>query len=260
MDFKGKTVLITGATGGFGAAMSEAFAGKGGRLVLADMDGMKLNKFAENLKSKGTKVAILAGDVTDPAHHTALVGLAMSEFGTLDVCVNNAGIVSSIAGLPDITTRDAKAVIDVDLMGVFYAMQAQLPAMETTWKQSDQFTSMVNIASVAGLVGSAYLSIYAAAKHGVVGLTKSAALEYAKRGVRVNAVCPSYAATDMLEKYYDESPKERLPATLKLVRGIPMARVGQVEEIVAAILFAADPANSFMTGETLAVDGGLSAI
>ena len=260
MNFSGKTVLVTGASGGFGAAMAKAFAAKGANLVLADLDSGKLNKLATALQSDGANAVYLAGDVTKPDHHSDLVTLATENFGTMDICVNNAGIVNSIVGLPDIPAKDAKAVIDIDLMGVFYAMQAQLPAMEATWKETGEFTSMVNIASVAGLVGSAYLSIYSAAKHGVVGLTKSAALEYSKRGVRVNAICPSYAATDMLEKYYDESPKERLPATLKLLRGIPMGRVGTVDEVVAAILFAASPENSFMTGETLAVDGGLSAI
>ncbi len=257
-DFAEKTVLITGATGGFGAAMTRRFAAQGANLVLADLNETKLNELAAEVAP--ARVAVLSGDVAEPAHHSALVDRAISEFSRLDVAVNNAGIVNSMAGLPDISQRDAKAVIDIDLMGVFYALQAQLPAMEKTFRDTGDGTVIVNIASVAGLVGCAFLGIYSAAKHGVVGLTKGAAAEYARRGVRVNAVCPSFAATDMVEKYFDESPKDRDSATSALVRGVPMGRIGQVDEVVAAIMFAASPGNSFMTGETLAVDGGLSAV
>lgn len=260
MEFAGKTVLITGAVGGFGSAMAAQFAAAGANLVLADLDAGKLAALAESLRTHETKAVVLAGDVTDPAHHHEMVALAQSEYGRLDVAVNNAGIVNSMAPIPDVPISDAKSVIDVDLMAVFYAMQAQLPAMQATWRDTGEMTSMVNIASVAGLVGSAFLSIYSAAKHGVIGLTKAAAAENAKRGVRVNAICPSFAATEMVEKYYAESRKDRDTATAALVRGIPMGRVGQVDEVVAAILFAASPKNSFMTGETLAVDGGLSGV
>lgn len=260
MRFKDKTVLITGAVGGFGVGMAHSFAAEGARLVLADLSAEKLATMAAGLSEKGCQVAVLAGDVTDPDHHAALVNLAIQSFGTLDVAVNNAGIVNSMQALPDIPVKDAKAVIDIDVMGVFYAMQAQLPVMEKTFRETGQGTAMVNIASVAGLIGCAYLSIYSAAKHAVVGLTKGAAAEYARRGIRVNAICPAFSATAMIEKYYTETDKERAAATSSLTRGMPMGRVGSVDEIVQAILFAAAPENSFMTGETIAVDGGLSAV
>jgi NAD(P)-dependent dehydrogenase (short-subunit alcohol dehydrogenase family) len=257
MRFDGKTVLISGAAGGFGSRMAEKFAEAGARLVLADLDGAALSAVAEELD---TEAVGLPGDVTDPAYHHELVDLALSEFGALDVAVNNAGIVQPMQRLPDTDPDYARRVIDVDLMGVFYALQAQLPVMASRFDEEGTPSAIVNIASAAGLLGSPFLAIYAAAKHGVVGLTRSAAAEYGRKGVRVNAVCPSFANTAMLTDYLDASPKGREAAEAALTRGIPMARVGQVDEVVAAILFAACGDNSFMTGETLSVDGGLAAV
>ena len=257
MRFDGKTVLITGAAGGFGARMAERFAELGARLVLADLDGDALAAVAEDLE---TEAVGLPGDVTDPAHHHELVDLALSEFGALDVAVNNAGIVQPMLRLPDTDAALVRRVIEVDLIGVIYAMQAQLPVMASRFEEEATPSAIVNIASAAGLVGSPFLATYAAAKHGVVGLTRSTAAEYGRKGVRVNAVCPSFSNTTMLTDYLDAAGESRAAAEAALTRAIPMQRIGQVDEVVAAVLFAAHDDNSFMTGETLSVDGGLAAV
>jgi len=257
MEFEGKTVVITGAAGGFGRQTAEAFAVRGASLVLSDLDGTGLAAVAESLDAD---VITIEGDVTDPSHHDDLVTAACSEFGALDIAVNNAGIVQPMLRLPDTSEEIARAVIDVDLMGVFWALQAQLPVMADRFEGEGTQGAIVNIASAAGLVGSPFLAIYAAAKHGVVGLTRSAAAEYGRKGVRVNAICPSFAQTAMLTDYLDAAPKGRAAAVQALTQAIPMARIGRVDEVVAAILFAASPQNSFMTGETLSIDGGLAAV
>ncbi|MEO0999912.1 MAG: SDR family oxidoreductase [Pseudomonadota bacterium] len=251
--FAGQTVLITGAAGGFGRGAAEAFAAEGARLLLADRDAEGLAAVADALGAER-----LAGDAADPEHHRALVALAAERLGGLDVALNNAGIVNRPARTEAIPEDEARAVIEVDLLGVFWALQAQLPLMQAQFREGGRRAAIVNLASVAGLVGSATLSIYAAAKHGVVGLTRTAAVENARRGIRVNAVCPSFARTAMVEATIAGAP-DRAAAEEELARGVPMRRIAEVEEVVAAILFAADPANSFMTGQTFAVDGGITA-
>ena len=257
MRFDGKVVLITGAAGGFGSRTAERFAELGASLVLSDLEASALDAVADTLEAD---VVTLPGDVCEPDYHQRLVDLAVAEFGVLDCAINNAGIVQPMQRLPDTDPAVARKVIEVDLMGVFYAMRAQLPVMSARFEQDGTPSAIVNIASAAGLVGSPFLAIYAAAKHGVVGLTRSAAAEYGRKGVRINAVCPSFANTTMLTDYLSAAPKGRESAEHALTRGIPMGRVGQVDEVVQAILFAASAENSFMTGETLSVDGGLAAV
>ena len=236
--FDGATVLITGATGGLGSGAARGFAAEGARLVLSDLDEQALAAFAGTLQAE---TALLAGNIADEKLSEDLVRLAVEKFGRLDVAVNNAGIVHNFVRLPQVASDEARRVIEVDLLGVFFAMKQQIPQMERQFKKTGKGGAIVNIASVAGLGGAPKLSVYAAAKHGVVGLTRSAAAEYATKGVRINAVCPAHTRT-------------------ALTRGVPMKRVAEVEEVITAVLFAADPANSFMTGHTLAVDGGIGAI
>jgi len=143
---------------------------------------------------------------------------------------------------------------------VFFAMKHQLPVMERQFRETRRPGAIVNIASAAGMNGAPKMAMYAAAKHGVIGLTKSAAVEYASKGIRVNAVCPSYARTPMAETFLKITKAPEDVAYAELTRGVPMKRLAEVDEVVGAILFAADPANSFMTGVSLPVDGGISAI
>lgn len=256
--FDGLTVLVTGASGGFGAACARRFAAEGARLVLSDIEAEPLEALADGIPGQP---ALLAGDIADEKLSEDLVALALGRFGRLDVAINNAGIVHDMAKLPQTPSDIARRVIDIDLMGVFYALKHQLPAMERQFRESGKGGQIVNIASVAGISGAPKLAVYAAAKHGVVGLTRSAAAEYATKGIRVNAVCPSYARTPMVTATLAQAPQDRHEQVLAdLTRGVPMRRLAEVDEIVEVILFAADPKNSFMTGQALAADGGITAV
>jgi NAD(P)-dependent dehydrogenase (short-subunit alcohol dehydrogenase family) len=255
--FKDLSIILTGAGGGFGRRTAERLSQEGARLILSDRDEKALAETAGQLKGD---YICLEGDVAAEAHHQALVDLAVKNFGRLDIALNNAGIAQSFVKLPDVTTEEARRIIDIDLMGVFYAMKAQLPQMEKQFRAGGKGGSIVNTASVAGLAGAPKLSVYSAAKHGVVGLTRSAAAEYARAGIRVNAICPSFARTRMVSDMVDTGNAGEDEALANLTRGVPMRRVAEIDEIVEAILFAADPNNSFMTGQALAIDGGITAL
>ncbi len=237
MSFVGKTVLITGAARGIGAATAQAFQDAGAILVLGDT--MQI--------PNAPPTRTVYGDVADPRYARELVNLAFEQTGRLDIAINNAGILHTPAAIPAITEAEARRVIEVNLLGIFWALQAQIPAMHGG--------AIVNIASAAGLRGAPTLGVYAAAKHGVVGLTKTAALESARQKTRINAICPSFAATDMAGDAVTDPEAEK-----QMTRGIPMRRLATVAEIVQAILWAADPANSFMTGQCIGIDGGLGAV
>jgi NAD(P)-dependent dehydrogenase (short-subunit alcohol dehydrogenase family) len=255
--FDGLTILVTGATGGFGRRLSERLAEAGARLVLSDVDAAPVQAFAETLP---TESVVLGGDISQEQLSEDLVALAVERFGRLDIAINNAGVAQSFVRLPQVPTEEARRIIDIDLMGVFYAMKHQLPQMERQHRQARKGGAIVNIASVAGLFGAPRLSVYSAAKHGVVGLTRSVAAEYATKGIRVNAVCPAFARTSMVDDFVRMTGKSDADAIADLTRGVPMKRLAEIDEVVEAILFAADPLNSFMTGHTLSVDGGISAI
>lgn len=255
--FTDQVVLLTGATGGFGRRTAERLAADGARLVLSDLEQGPLEEFAASLPCE---CATLAGSVAEEKLSRDLVHHAVDHFGRLDIAINNAGIAQSFVKLPNVPAEEARRIIDIDLMGVFFAMKYQLPQMERQNRRNGQGGAIVNIASVAGLFGAPRLSVYAAAKHGVVGLTRSGAAEYASKGIRVNAVCPSYARTRMVGDFVTMSGRSDEEAMAELTRGVPMKRVAEVDEVVEVILFAADPRNSFMNGHTLSVDGGISAI
>ncbi|WP_265518572.1 SDR family NAD(P)-dependent oxidoreductase [Nitratireductor luteus] len=255
--FDGLTVLLTGATGGFGGEMALRLAAEGANLVLSDLDAQLLEKMAAALDAE---TATLAGDITDENLSEQLVALALERFGQIDIAINNAGIAQPFVKFHLIPSEEARRVIDVDLMGVFYAMKHQLPAMERQHRQTGRKGAIVNVASVAGLVGAPRLAAYSAAKHGVLGLTRTAAAEYATRGIRVNAVCPSFSRTDMVIDMLKLSPARPGKAEAGLTRGVPMKRLAEIDEVIEIILFAADPANSFMTGQALAADGGITAL
>jgi NAD(P)-dependent dehydrogenase (short-subunit alcohol dehydrogenase family) len=255
--FEGLVAIVTGACGGFGRRTSERLATEGARLVLSDMDQARLDEFAAGLE---TETATLAGDIADESLSEKLVALAVSRFGSLDIAINNAGVAQSYVKLPQVPTEEARRILEIDLLGVFFALKHQIPQMEAQARGGGKGGAIVNIASVAGLAGAPRLSVYAAAKHGVVGLTKSAAAETATKGVRVNAVCPSFARTNMAQDFVKLRGGNEAEALAELTRGVPMRRVAEVDEVVEVILFAADPNNSFMTGHTLAVDGGIMAV
>lgn len=255
--FEGLTVLLTGAAGGFGSRLAERLAAEGARLVLSDIREEPLRTLAAKLPAE---TAILSGDIAEESLSERLVALSLERFGGLDIAINNAGIAQVFVKFHLIPSEEARRVIDIDLMGVFYAMKHQLPVMERQFRGCGRRGVIVNVASVAGLVGAPRLAAYSAAKHGVIGLTRTAAAEYATKGIRVNAVCPSFSRTEMVMDTLKMSPARPNQAEAGLTRGVPMRRLAEVDEVVEVILFAADPKNSFMTGQTLAADGGIMAI
>lgn len=259
MRFQDKVVIVTGATGGIGSKAVEAFLKEGALVVASDLDEESLNELERELRCSD-RMTTLAGDVTKSSTHNAIVELAVRSFGGMDVALNNAGISHDVVRLPLIEDELAQRVIDVDLLAVFKAMKAQLPVMAKQYEEAGRIGSIVNVASAAGLVAAPLMSVYSAAKHGVIGLTKSAAAEYAKRGIRINSICPAFTKTAMVESFFETSSHDREQATKSLTQGLPMGRMGEVSEIVSGILFAADPSNSFMTGHSIAIDGGLTAI
>lgn len=255
--FDGLAILVTGAAGGFGRRLCERLAAEGAKLLVSDLDSSALAEVTASLPGESEGVA---GDVADEALSERLAATAVERFGRLDIAINNAGIAQSFVKLPQVPSDEARRIIDIDLMGVFYAMKYQIPVMEKQFKKSGTGGIIVNVASVAGLAGAPRLSVYAAAKHGVIGLTRSAAAEYAQRGIRVNAVCPSFARTNMVGDFVRMAGTPEAEALSDLTRGVPMKRVAEVDEVVEVLLFAADPKNSFMTGHCLSVDGGIMAI
>ncbi len=257
--FSGRTVLISGSTGGFGQSAAQLFAEQGAHLVLTDLSQNKLETQSKALKQNGTKVEAIAGDISVEETSRLAVELAISAFGQLDVAVNNAGIAHTQGKLPTLESDEAKKVMDVNVLGVFYAMKHQIPVMLAHAKQTGNDTSIINVASVAGLVGAPTMSIYVAAKHAVVGMTKSTALEYARSGIRINALCPAFARTPIVTEALLGNAPDAKQAEEFLVRGVPMRRLAEPQEITQAILWMADPSNTFMTGQAIAIDGGITA-
>ena len=258
--FEGQTILITGAAGGFGKSASGLFAEQGANLVLTDFNEKGLLELADDLQSTGVSIATLVGSVAEEDHCRETVELAMKTFGRLDVAINNAGIGHDPAKTADIDSKQADMTLQVDLMGVFYGMKHQIPVMKAAHKEHSRSSSILNIASLAGLGGAPTLGMYAAAKFGVVGLTKSAALEYARRGIRINALCPAFARTPMVEDGLLAAGGGTKEAEDFLTRGVPMRRLAEPEEITRSMLWICDPRNSFMTGQAVALDGGTSAM
>ncbi|WP_421853646.1 SDR family NAD(P)-dependent oxidoreductase [Oricola sp.] len=255
--FSGKTVILSGAAGGFGRRTAERLHDGGANLVLSDL-AKDPGEAVVGFDPK--RVAYEPGDIAREETGARLVAVALARFGALDIAINNAGIVHQPVPMHLVSAADARRVIEVDLLGVFFAMQHQIATMTKRFATSGDAGIIVNIASIAGTTGAPTLSAYAAAKHGVVGLTRTAAAEYARHGVRINAVCPSFARTNMAIQEIMQSAKEPSAAEARMVRGVPMRRLAEIDEVVEAILFAASPANSFMTGETIGVDGGIGAV
>lgn len=258
MRFQDKVVIVTGACGGIGTKAVEAFLEEGALVLASDLKMEQLEELTKDFNT--SRLMTFAGDVSKSSTHLSLVESAVKNFGGLDIALNNAGISHEVVKLPLIEEEVARRVLDIDLMAVFLAMRAQLPIMAEQFKKSGRLGVIVNVSSAAGLVAAPLMSVYSAAKHGVIGLTKSAAAEYAKRGVRINSICPAFTKTAMVEGFFETSQQDRDKAIERLTQGMPMSRMGEVSEIIVGILFAADPSNSFMTGNSIAIDGGLTAV
>ena len=245
--------MITGAAGGFGALAARRFAEEGARLALSDMAEAPLHALAEELDALAQGV-----DVTDEIAVARHVSATLERFGRLDVAINNAGVGHPLAPITETSAEAFDRVMAVNARGAFLGLKHQLPPMIAARRGC-----VLNVASAAGLVGAGSLAAYAASKHAVVGLTRSAADEVARHGVRVNALCPSFASTPMLEEMTEAMLARhgsREAAHARISARVPMRRVAEPAEIVQAMLWICDDANAFMTGQAVAIDGGLTAV
>lgn len=247
--FKEKVVIITGGCSGIGKAAAFRFAKEGAKLFIADLSEKAGDEIVEALEKTGTEATFARIDVTDPEDVERMLKDCIQKFGAVDVLVNSAGIVGPRARTDRYALEEFRKVMEVNVIGMFNCMQEVLPHFLA--KKSG---NIVNLASVAGLGGFASHIGYAASKHAVVGMTRTAALEYAKHGIRINAICPAFTMTPMLENDLLNDDTNYLDA---LQNAIPMKRFGQPEEIADAIVYAASSGASFMTGHTLVLDGGL---
>jgi len=245
--FEGRVALVTGAGSGIGRASALAFAEAGATVAVCDIDQGSAEETVAAIADIGGSATAFAADVTQPAEVGALVDAIESRLGRLDLAHNNAGIAGPSAKIARYPEEDFVRVVTLDLAAVFYCMKYEIQAMLRTGGGA-----IVNTASYAGIVGIPRLAGYVAAKHGVVGLTKTAALEYAKEGIRVNCVCPGSTRTALTEEYIRRQPG--LEAALAGVT--PLQRLAETEEIARAVIWLCSDAASFIIGHALPVDGG----
>ncbi|MBP6019713.1 MAG: SDR family oxidoreductase [Burkholderiaceae bacterium] len=248
MELESKTIIITGASSGIGAAAAWLFASEGANVVLGARRSRELEALAETINQANGKAVLLAGNVKDEGYADALVHLATKEFGGLDGAFNNAGIVGEMQPVPNMSLSNWIDVISVNLTGSFLAAKAQIPAMKTRGKGSIIFTSSFVGFSNGGMPG---MGAYAASKAGLIGLAQSLALAHAVEGIRVNALLPGGTITP--------SGGEGNPAALEFIASLhPIRRMATPKEIAQAALFLLSDRSSFMTGSPMVVDGGMS--
>jgi NAD(P)-dependent dehydrogenase (short-subunit alcohol dehydrogenase family) len=248
ISFENKVALVTGAGSGLGLATAKAFAGSGAAVVLADWNEKSARAAADELVARGHKALAVVCDVSDDGQVAAMVAQTVATFGRLDAAYNNAGVQNVLAETADSPRDDYDRVMAINLRGVWSCMKFELQQMR---KQGNG--AIVNCSSLGGLVGGPERGSYHAAKHGVLGLTKSAALEYAARGIRINAICPGLIWTPMSDRMVASGQAEALNALLK---SVPMGRYGRAEEIADAVLWLCSSAASYITGQSISVDGG----
>ncbi len=249
-DFKGQVALVTGAAMGMGLATARALAQSGASVVLADRDAKRAAEEAAKIVEEGGIAIGVACDVSDEAQVAALIARTVAEYGRLDMAFNNAGVMAKIAPTADATGEEFDRVIGINLRGVWSCMKYELQQM-----QRQGSGAIVNNASVGALTGNPGIGAYIASKHGVVGLTRTAGLEYIKQGIRVNAVNPGTIDTQIARDVVGGSEQ----AFAALEKGAPIGRAGRPEEIAAAVLWLCSPGASYVVGEALTVDGGLTA-
>ncbi|ORM84667.1 oxidoreductase [Mixta gaviniae] len=249
-SLENKIALVTGAASGIGLATARAYAAAGASVVLADLNTKAVQTVADQLIAEGYTAKAVICNAANLEEVEAMVKETVATFGRLDIAFNNAGVQNELAEVADATADDFDRVNAVNLRGVWGCMKYELQQM-----RKQESGVIVNCSSIGGIVGGAERASYHAAKHGVLGLTKSAALEYAARNIRVNAVCPGLIWTPMAEKMAATGQKDALDA---MVKSVPMLRHGKAEEIADAVLWLSSDASSFVTGQSISVDGGLT--
>ncbi len=247
--FAGKSVLITGGGSGIGRATVLAFAGEGADLVVGDVNASDGEAVAALARAKGARAEFVRVDVSNAADCEALVARAVGLYGRLDVAFNNAGINIRVAPIAEIEEPEWQRMLAINITGVYLGMKYQIPAMKRSGGGA-----IINTSSVGGLIGTAGVATYCATKHAVIGLTKSAALEYIKDGIRINALCPGGTRTAMMEEWL------KAPGVAEHVASqTPIGRIAAPEEMAGIVLFLASSDASFMVGHALTADGGLTA-
>jgi NAD(P)-dependent dehydrogenase (short-subunit alcohol dehydrogenase family) len=249
-DFAGKTAVVTGAASGIGRATAERFAAEGANVVVADVEAGGAEETVTQIESDGGTAHVVEADVTDPAQVEALVEETVETYGALDIAHNNAGINGDNGPITEQSEENWDRVIDIDLKGVWLGMKYEIPALI-----ENGGGAIVNTSSIGGLsaVGTAP---YVASKHGVIGLTRVAATEYAQEDIRVNAVCPGIIDTQMTQGAEEESSDE----LDQLTQMQPLGRRGTPEEIANAVVWLASEEASFVTGNAYPVEGGYTAL
>src|SRR4051794_10763652 len=245
--FAGKVALVTGAGSGIGRATAVAFAAEGAKVVLADVDTAGNAETARLVGEHGEQHLALRCDVTSSSEVQAAVKQTVQEFGRLDIAFNNAGVEQPPAALVDISEEQWSRLLDVDLRSAFLCMKYEIPAM-----LEHGGGSIVNTSSGAGVVGIRGQAAYVAAKHGLIGLTKSAALDYAAQGIRVNAICPGIIETPMMDRFSGGTPEGRA----RVIDQEPVGRMGSPGEIASAVLWLSSDLGAFAIGHALVMDGG----
>lgn len=249
MTFENKSVVVTGAGSGIGRETALQFAAAGASVLVADIDSESVTATRDAITEAGGTAYAVTADVSDNAAVEAMIQTALVEFGSIDIAINNAGISGAHGlGIHEYSEDSFDSVMAINVKGVWLCLKHEVPAL-----LQNGGGSIVNVASVAGLIGVPGNAAYAASKHAVVGMTKSVALETAKLGVRVNAVCPSFIDTPMVGNITQTDPN----LEKRITRASPMRRLGTVEEVAEAIVWLSSPAASFVNGTTLAIDGGL---
>jgi len=248
---EGPVALVTGASSGIGRATARAFAREGYTTILADLDEGQGRSAVLECEQEGAIARFIECDVSNETAVQSLIAEIVADFGRLDAAFNNAGIEGEVAPTGECSTSNFDRVIAVNLRGVFLCMREELRQMSS----QENGGTIVNTSSVAGLVGLPGIPAYDASKHALVGLTRTAALEYARQGIRVNAICPGAIETPMLERFMSASEGGRDA----MIKTEPVGRIGTPEEIASAVVWLSGPGATFITGQAIAADGGWTA-